>query len=437
MIGTDTVLAVNISPFLNLGALTLGGQFEDTLTVDLGFNGTPDSATRPSLHITFNGADELLPSDITSANDLLVLVSTDGAGGADLTPFTLNALTINSTEEVNIHGTRTDVIAGNIIVQGEMSVDVRATDAAQYSALIDLVHASSMATIDVLGGAINAGTVYLTAVATQIIDVGGFEIAGIQIGILNSVSDGRVSVEGTSTITSTVGGITLGASSAILAHNVLASNPGGDANTDFAAASTTIFTDSFAKVSGSAVLDSAKEVTISAGNSADSKAIADGSKGDSGATLGFSLILADTESSISGDAKVDAATAISVVSNANYGIEVLANATEGGAKKSDAKEINFDPSTAGVVDTTDDSVKLSSGHGLKDGDRVTIAPVTKTPGQIRGNRRTDERQGVLRQGRRKRAMKCSSTTRRRRPRPTGKTKGGPICCRPESATRIA
>ena len=105
-------------------------------------------------------------------------------------------------------------------------------------------------------------------------------------------------------------------------------------------------------MSGSAVLDSAKEVTISAGNSADSKAIADGSKGDSGATLGFSLILADTESSISGDAKVDAATAISVVSNANYGIEVLANATEGGAKKSDAKPINFDPSTAGVVDTT-------------------------------------------------------------------------------------
>src|SRR4030095_1499621 len=102
----------------------------------------------------------------------------------------------------------------------------------------------------------------------------------------------------------------LGASSAILAHNVLASDPGGDANTDAAVASTTIFTHSFAKLSGSAVLDSAKEVTISAGTSADAKAIADGSKGGSGATLGFSLILADTESSISGSAKVDAATSI-------------------------------------------------------------------------------------------------------------------------------
>ena len=349
LIGNDTVLAVNIRPTDVLG-LDVGGQFEDTLTVDLGFNGTPDSATRPSLHITFNGADEFLPADLTSANDLLILVSTDGAGAADLTPFTLDSLAINSTEEVNINGTRADVaINGKIDVEREMSVDVRATDSAAYSALIDLVHASSMATIDVLGGAINAGTLYLTAVSTQVIDVGGFELGGFQFGILNSISDARVSVGGNTEITTTKGGITLGATSAVLAHNVLAPNPGNDADTDAAVASTTIFPDAFAKVSGDAKLDSAAAIYLTAGNSVDAKAHADASKGGAGAVLGFSLVLAEAEASINGNATVGdfngdskQATSINLTANSDHDLDVMAKAAPGGATNAKAQDVTID-----------------------------------------------------------------------------------------------
>src|SRR6185436_11566795 len=154
-----------------------------------------------------NGLDELLPNDITTFDDQLSIVTTGG------TPFLLSALDINSTEAVTLNA--------NLSVQGEMSIDVAATDAAQYSALADLVHASSSATIDVLGGTIQAGMVTLSAASTLILVVTGFELASVQVGILNANSIARVSVEGSTSITSTTGGITLGATSSVLAHNVL------------------------------------------------------------------------------------------------------------------------------------------------------------------------------------------------------------------------
>ncbi|MDZ4736982.1 MAG: LEPR-XLL domain-containing protein, partial [Rhodospirillaceae bacterium] len=353
LIGSDKVLSVNIHPDIDFGSITIGGQFADTLTLDLGFSGTLDPGDRPSLYITFDGADELLPNDLTTVRDVLHVVNTGP------TTFTLQALDIDSTEAVEVDG--------DITVLGELSIDVRATDAAQYSALIDLVHARSTASIDVLGGNIQAGTVYLTAVSTQILDVAGFELGGFQIGILNSISEARVSVQNDSRITTTAGGITLGATSPVLAHNVLASNPGGDADTDAAVASTTVFTDAFARLAGTAELDSAGEVTITAGNSVDSKAIADGSAGGAGATLGFSLVLADTEASISGYATVDA-TSIHLTANSDFDLDVMAKATPGGATDSKAKEVKFDPSTK--VNAAADTIDLVAGHGLEDGDRV-------------------------------------------------------------------
>ena len=356
LIGDDTVLAVKIHPSIDLGTLSVGGQFEDTLTLDLGFTGTPDAGARPSLHITFDGADEILPDDLTSVNDRLIVQTTGG------TPFTLGALDIQSTEAVEVNG--------NISVLGEMSIDVAASDAAQYSALVDLVWANSTAAVDVLGGTINAGSVYLTAVSTQILNVAGFELGGFQVGVLNSISNARVSVEGSSSIVTTSGGINIGASSAVLAHNVLASDPGGDADTDAAVASTTVFTDAFARVSGTATLDSAAEVIVTAGNSADSKAIADGSAGGAGATLGFSLVIADTEASIDEGATVVDASSMTVTANADFTLDVQSKATPGGTSSEEAGLITIDPSAPGVVDTGADSIDLGADHGLKDGDRV-------------------------------------------------------------------
>ena len=80
-------------------------------------------------------------------------------------PGSWSALDINSTERVTVNG--------NINVQGDLSIDVNATDAAQYSALADLVHASSTAAIDVLGGNITAGTITLNAVSNLVLDVAG------------------------------------------------------------------------------------------------------------------------------------------------------------------------------------------------------------------------------------------------------------------------
>src|SRR5207247_4658630 len=135
---------------------------------------------RPSLHISFDGADEILPTDLLSIDDVLRVQTTGG------TPFTLSALDINSTESVEING--------NITVAGDMSVDVTSTDAAQYSALVDLVHAASDAKIDVQGGTIQAGSITLNAVSTLGLDVAGFSLSILQIGVLDAHSHANVLV---------------------------------------------------------------------------------------------------------------------------------------------------------------------------------------------------------------------------------------------------
>src|SRR5439155_2607826 len=163
-------------------------------------------------------------------------------------------------------------------------------------------HAASDAKIDVQGGTIQAGSITLNAVSTLGLDVAGFSLSILQIGVLDAHSHANVLVHGGS-ITSTSGGITFGASSAVRAWNQLTSNAGSsDATTDAAVATNTIGTDAFAKVYGTATIDSAKELHITAGNSVDAKSTADGSKGGAGASFGLGVIVSDTEASISGAA---------------------------------------------------------------------------------------------------------------------------------------
>ncbi|HYR36750.1 MAG TPA: LEPR-XLL domain-containing protein, partial [Burkholderiales bacterium] len=349
VIGSDTVLAVNIHP-----VVLVGGQFEDTLTIDLGFSGTPDAGPARSLHITFDGGDEILPNDLTTVDDVLRVRTTGG------TPYTLSALDINSTEAVEING--------NITVAGEMSVDVTATDAAQYSALADLVHASSAATIDVQGGNIQAGTLYLTAVSTLGLDVAGFSLSVLQIGILDGHSNAAVTVHG-GTLTTTAGGMTFGATSAVRAWDQLASNAGSsDAKTDAAVASVTIGTHARANVDTGATLDSADYLHITAGNSVDGKSTADGSKGGAGVTFGLGVIVSTTEASITGSGAVDDAKTLVLTASSNHKLDVLAKATPRGA--ADSAEVLFDPSATGVVDKNAETIDLGGAHGLATGDRV-------------------------------------------------------------------
>ncbi|PYR22394.1 MAG: hypothetical protein DMF94_04905 [Acidobacteria bacterium] len=316
LIGADAVLSVNIHPQTVLG-LPVGGQGEDTLTVDLGFSGTPDSVARPSLHITFDGGDEILPNDLTTVDDVLRIQTTG-------TPFTLSALDIDSTESVRING--------DITVLGDLSIDVSATDAAQYSVLVDLVHARSDAIIDVQGGDIQAGSITLNAVSTLGLDVAGFSLSVLELGVLDAHSHAKVLVHDGS-LTSTSGGITLGASSAVRAWNQLTSNAGSsDATTDAAVATNTIGTDAFAKVYGSATIDSAAELHLTAGNSVDAKSTADGSKGGAGATLGLGVVVSDTEASIAGAATVDDATSLVLTASSDHKMDVLAKATPRGAQ---------------------------------------------------------------------------------------------------------
>src|SRR5437773_336148 len=90
-IDSDHVINVNIG----------GGQLQDKLLIDFGFTGTQDSGDKPTLNVTFNGADEVLPADLSPIDaDLLKIQNSGGM-------FTLAGLDIHSTEAVEIAGNLT------------------------------------------------------------------------------------------------------------------------------------------------------------------------------------------------------------------------------------------------------------------------------------------------------------------------------------------
>ncbi|TMH30444.1 MAG: LEPR-XLL domain-containing protein [Betaproteobacteria bacterium] len=263
---SDHVINVNLT----------GGQLQDKLLIDFGFSGAQDAGDKSTLHVNFDGTDELLPA------------------------YTLAGLDVHSTEAVQING--------DVTVAGNLDIAVMGVDAAQYTSVFDLVHADSAGTIEMTSGNVIAHSVSLTASSTINVDVTGFGLSSAQIAIADAHSLAKVDVHGGS-LTSDTGSITFAATSSVTAH----STPTSDANKnatdqDAAVASVTIFSDAYVTIHGDAKLDAATTLDLTATNKVEGTANADGSKGGAGATFGLALAFTHTDASIGGDAVVSDST---------------------------------------------------------------------------------------------------------------------------------
>src|SRR6266850_3119743 len=179
----DSLLEVNIN----------GGQLEDKLVIDLSFldgKQAQDAGSPPALKVNFDGKDEsALPDVLSVFNDKLTIASP--AHDIDHV-YTLAGLDIQSTNAVV-------EVSGSVKVLGDMSIAVVGTDSGQYfGGFDDLILAKSVATVDVLNGAvIEASKVELTANSTLDLHTDGFGVSSLlQIAILDASSVARVSVDG-------------------------------------------------------------------------------------------------------------------------------------------------------------------------------------------------------------------------------------------------
>ncbi len=361
----DHVINVNIT----------GGQLQDKLLIDFGFAGTQDGGPKPTLNVTFDGADEVLPADLSPiAADLLKIQNSGGM-------FTLAGLNIDSTEAVQIDG--------NLTVEGNLDIAVAGVDAAQYASLFDLVHADSAGTIDMTSGNVIADSVSLTATSTLNLDVTGFGLSSAQIAILDGQSLARVTVQGGS-ITTDVAGITLSATSTVTAHSTPTSDTNKDAaDQDAAVASVSIRSDAFAKVFDDASLHSAGKLDVTATNTVHATATADGSKGGAGATFGLGLVFTNTEASIGDTAMVDQATAISLTADSHNTVDVVAKSTprgadDGGSETRAQKGLanpDGDAKTDDAASTSDGKLTLAGALAVTGLDSHTHALVT-TSGEV-------------------------------------------------------
>src|SRR6266850_2616155 len=366
----DSVISEQVMPGDHVINVNIhGGQLQDTLIIDFGFTGTQDGPTKPTLNVTFDGADEVLPTDLLPIHDLLKIQNSES------TLFTLAGLDIHSTEAVEI--------AGSLTVEGNLDIAVAGVDVAQYASALDLVHANSVGTIDMTSGDVIADSVSLTATSTLDLNVTGFGLGSAQIAILDGQSLARVTVHGGS-ITTDVAGITLSATSTVTAHSTPTSDGNTDAaDQDAAVASVTLRSDAFAKVFDGAGIHSAGKLDMTATNTVHADANADGSKGGAGATFGLGLAFTHTEASIGGTATADA-TAITLTADSHNTLDVLAKSTPRGAAdgstpthtQNGLADPNSDGKTDDAAGTSEGKLTLAGALAVTGLDSHTNAVIT-------------------------------------------------------------
>src|SRR5882762_9569535 len=366
----DSVISEQVMPGDHVINVNIhGGQLQDKLLIDFGFTGTQDSGDKPTLNVTFDGADEVLPTDLLPIHALLKIQTSES------TLFTLAGLDIHSTEAVEI--------AGNLTVEGNLDIAVAGVDVAQYASALDLVHANSVGTIDMTSGDVIADSVSLTATSTLDLNVTGFGLGSAQIAILDGQSLARVTVHGGS-ITTDVAGITLSATSTVTAHSTPTSDANKDAaDQDAAVASVTIRSDAFAKVFDGASIHSAGKLDMTATNTVHADANADGSKGGAGATFGLGLAFTHTEASIGGTATADA-TAITLTADSHNSLDVLAKSTPRGAAdgstpthtQNGLADPNSDGKTDDAAGTSEGKLTLAGALAVTGLDSHTNAVIT-------------------------------------------------------------
>ncbi len=221
------------------------------------------------------------------------------------------------------------------LVAGDISLSVSDSDSG-LPPIGDEFFADAEATIDVLGS-LSGGDIKLSATSTINVDNNSLGLGGLQLAFIYADSDAEINIGSNSQITAS-GKLDVLATSNVSGLADMASlNSKTDASTDAAVASVVITSHATTSVAGSANLSVNGAFTLSAKNVSIANAIADGSKGGAGATLGVGVISSGAEASIKGNASVQAGS-IAINAESQNDLTALAKSTTSGATSSSTQQ---------------------------------------------------------------------------------------------------
>ena len=303
---------------LNISSGTFGALYKDTLTIDLGtfgllntFAGTHGGV----LDIGFTGDSNLLFGDS-------VVLSGSGTLGYDFKLHTDAAISLPAGASLTTAGDVT-------LASADTSSGLPPVDGKKF-------FADSSASLSVLG-TLSGHDVRLSAASDIDVDNTSLGLGGLQFAFIYAASSAQVDIAGNAHVTAT-GLLDVKAGSAVTANANLSSLSGKtDAKTDAAVASVLVTSDAIARVGGSAQLSVTGAFNLSAANRSLAAALADGSAGGAGATLGVAVIGTThanlTEASVGGGAIVGASS-VGLHADAQNTLTALAKSTPKGATES-------------------------------------------------------------------------------------------------------
>jgi len=291
--------------------------------------------------------------DITSDTVQLDLASLDGLnlGGATILDlkFTGGRQTFFQ-DQVQLQGT--GVFGHDVKVESDAAIKVNAgasltatghditlsvseTDTgfglSGHNPFADATHS----TVTVLGN-LSASNILLTADSTIDIKTDSLSFSDVaKLAFILADSTADVDITGSSQITAT-STLALHATSTIKAVADMTSDSGhsGD-NTDAAVASVIITSDTHARISGDAVINTTgASLSLLAKTTNTAIAIGDGTSGGKGATVGVTVITGATEASVKGNAQIVGANSITISADRSNDAIAVAKSTTGGSTDS-------------------------------------------------------------------------------------------------------
>ena len=342
--------------------VTINGSGELTL----GDSGTPGQITAASLDnsmesVTFAAPTHSLTVNLTSGADSLA-IATLHLDGASLTANGTGAdsVTVDSGAYVSTRATSSDALdatssgnSGNLTLNADSIVvgpgaslyananNGFAAGTIQLNAGNNADLTTANVTVDdaqVIGGTV---TIDATSSATQATD-------GPTAATLDLTAIAKAEVEGDSTVTATTGNVAIDATVDASGSALATAQDGAALNSDAAVAVANVDTNATAEVIGATTINASGDLTVQSTNDTGVVGDADGQSGDNGGAIAVSnvqtgshalLAAASGDRDLPGgqDAPQVTATDVSVLANADIGIDTDAFATPGGATANSAE----------------------------------------------------------------------------------------------------
>ena len=217
----------------------------------------------------------------------------------------------------------------------------------------DATHAS----VTVLGD-LSAHDIALTADASIDANNTSLGLGPLQLAFIYADTAATVDISGSSQVTATGKLDAMASSTVSCVADMSSLMSKTDASTDAAVASVIITSDSSACIAGSAQVQVTGALTLSSENSSRAAAIADGSAGGAGATLGLAVITGTTEASVKDSASVQAGS-ITVKAQRLNDLTALAKSTPDGATTPASQQDSQKALTDNHAENSDGSIDLA------------------------------------------------------------------------------